>query len=105
MGAVSSKMKVGYTGCLELLGLLNGPRGSWAGECVKELETDGIPDRQKPCQADLTTLTCQELSPLQPPPHMQCQDNEFALKWEKLRLEAVGGEIVPPPSSLTNLVG
>lgn len=36
---------------------------------------------------------------------MQCQDNEFALKWEKLRLEAVGGEIVPPPSSLTNLVG
>lgn len=31
---------------------------------------------------------------------MQCQDNEFALKWEKLRLEAVGGERIPPPSSL-----
>lgn len=48
MGAVSSKMKVGYTGCLELLDLLNGPRGSWAGECVKELEIDGIKGPRSP---------------------------------------------------------
>lgn len=48
MGAVSSKMKVGYTGCLELLNLLNGPRRSWAGECAKELEIGGIKRPRSP---------------------------------------------------------
>lgn len=48
MGAVISEMKAEYIGCLELLDLLNGPRGSWAGECAKELEIGGTKGTRSP---------------------------------------------------------